>query len=248
MPSTISCSRVPGRTSSPALLQRVQSLEIVGQADPRMRHIHYDWLDAGERTQATVRMLSEQLRRFLDDQVWLENRRVMDILHSIESSTLLLRSQPVPDLQIEIDGVAPTIALPMERPLYTPSVKVKVDSSGVVAGTGDFDATALFEQIYVDPARLAQTVRQSLQREPQISLVRVLRAQPLEQGLAELVTYLSLTDEKFQVIFDDAVTDEVSWLDPDGTTRVATVPGVTFRRTHGRPQLHLAGSRGEQDR
>ena len=223
-----------------ALLQRVQSLEIVGQADPRMRHIHYDWLDAGERTQATVRMLSEQLRRFLDDQVWLENRRVMDILHSIESSALLLRSEPVPDLQIEIDGVAPTIALPMERPLYAPTVKVNVDSSGVVAGTGDFDATALFEQIYVNPARLAQTVRQSLQRDPQVSLVRVLRARPLEQGLAELVTYLSLTDDLFQVVFDETVTDQVSWLDPDGATRVATVPGVTFRRTHARP-VQLAG-------
>lgn len=231
-----------------ALLDRVQSLEIVGRADPRMRHIHFDWLDAGERTQATVRMLSEQLRRFLDDQVWLENRRVMDILHSIESSALLLRSQPVPDLHIEIDGVAPTIALPMERPLYAPTVKVSVDSSGVVAGTGDFDAAVLFEQIYVDPTRLAQTVRQSLQRDPQVSLARVLRAQPLEQGLAELVTYLSLTDDLFQVVFDETVTDQVEWLDANGTSRVATIPGVTFRRTHGRPQLHLAGAPGRQDR
>jgi len=230
-----------------ALLHRVQSLEVVGQADPRMRNIHYDWLDAGERTQATVRMLSEQLRRFLDDQVWLENRRVMDILHSIESSALLLRSAPVPDLQIEIDGVAPTIALPMERPLYAPSVKVNVDSSGVVAGTGDFDASALFEQIYVDPTRLAQTVRQSLQRDPQVSLARVIRTQPLEQGLAELVTYLSLTDDLFQVVFDETVTDQISWLDADGATRVATVPGVTFRRTRGRP-LQLAGSPGGEDR
>ncbi len=56
-----------------------------------MRHIHYDWLEAGERTQATVRQLSEQLRRFLDDQVWFENRRVIDILRSIEASALGLR-------------------------------------------------------------------------------------------------------------------------------------------------------------
>lgn len=230
-----------------ALLDRVQSLEIVGQADPRMRHIHYDWLDAGERTQATVRMLSEQLRRFLDDQVWLENRRVMDILHSIESSALLLRGEPVLDLQIEIDGIAPTIALPMERPLYAPTVKVNVDSTGVVAGMGDFDATVLFEQIYVDPTRLAQTVRQALQRDPQVSLARVIRTQPLEQGLAELVTYLSLTDDLFQVIFDESVTDEISWVDVDGTNRVAAVPGVTFLRTHGRPQLHLAGAPAGKD-
>jgi len=29
--------------------------------------------------------LSEQLRRFLDDQVWFENRRVVDILRNIEA-------------------------------------------------------------------------------------------------------------------------------------------------------------------
>src|SRR5258708_15024760 len=52
----------------------------------RLRHIHHDWLDAAERTQATVRQLSDQLRRFLDDQVWFENRRVIDVLRSIEAS------------------------------------------------------------------------------------------------------------------------------------------------------------------
>ena len=165
----------------------------------------------------------------------------MDILHSIEASALQLKTVPNPDIEIEIDGSAPTVVLPMERPLYTPTVKVNVDSSGIASGVGDFDASALFEQIYVDPARLSHTVRLSLQRQPQVGLVQVIRAQPLEQGLAELVTYLSLTDDLFQVVFDESATDEVSWQDTDGTTRVATIPGVTFRRTHrSRDLLHVA--------
>lgn len=102
------------------LLARVQSLEVIGDADPRMRRIHYDWLDAAERTQATVRLLSEQLRRFLDDQVWLENRRVMDILRDIEAHALALRECPTGHLVQELDATAPQIALPMERPLYRP--------------------------------------------------------------------------------------------------------------------------------
>jgi hypothetical protein len=78
--------------------------------------------------------------------------------------------------------------------------------------------------------------------------VQVIRAHPLEQGLAELVTYLSLTDDLFHVIFDESATDEVSWQDADGTTRVATIPGVTFRRTHrSRESLHLAGAFPESD-
>ena len=57
------------------LLDHVLALDALAGADPRTRRIHYDWLAAGERTQSTVRLLSEQLRRFLDDSVWLENRQ-----------------------------------------------------------------------------------------------------------------------------------------------------------------------------
>ena len=57
-------------------------------SDPRLRHVHHDWLQAAEAAQATVRQLSEQLRRFLDDQVWFENRRVIDLLRDIEARAL----------------------------------------------------------------------------------------------------------------------------------------------------------------
>ena len=69
------------------LLDRVLALAPVAELKPdiRTRRVHYDWLEAGEHTQRTVAQLSQQLRRFLDDQVWLENRRIMDILHGIEA-------------------------------------------------------------------------------------------------------------------------------------------------------------------
>jgi hypothetical protein len=130
-----------------------------------------------------------------------------------------------------MDATAPTIALPMERPLYTPTAKMAMDSSGVSAGQGEFDASALYEQFFVDPARLSQVVRRSLQRQAQIGLAEVIAAQPLEQGLSELVTYLSLSDELFSVVFDEQITEQVHWADPDGSSRVATIPRVTFTRT-----------------
>jgi hypothetical protein len=196
-----------------------------------MRRIHYDWLDAGERTQATVRLLSEQLRRFLDDQLWFENRRVMDILRSIESTALRLRDAPDVSVTTQVDGDGPTIALPMERPLYSPARPTKVTATGIQTNQESFDASQLFEQVYVDPARLRLGVRRALQARPQIGLGALIAQQPLEQGLAELVTYLSLTDTGFQVVFDDQVTEQVTWRDPDGRERVATLPTVTFRRS-----------------
>ena len=55
---------------------------------PRMRRVHHDWLEAGEHTQRTVAQLSQQLRRFLDDRAFLENRRILELLHGIESKAL----------------------------------------------------------------------------------------------------------------------------------------------------------------
>jgi hypothetical protein len=213
------------------LLARVQSLAAIGGADPRMRRIHYDWLDAGERTQGTVRLLSEQLRRFLDDQVWLENRRVMDILRSIESHALEIRDCPSPPITCEIDGASPTIALPMERPLYRPRVKMALDSSSVGIGHDEVDVSLLFEQVHVDPTRLSDGVRRALYDRSQIPLTHLIADQPLEQGLAELVTYLSLKDPAFDVVFDDQHQEQVRWLDADGQAKEATMPAVTFIRT-----------------
>ncbi|HVB44964.1 MAG TPA: DUF3375 domain-containing protein [Streptosporangiaceae bacterium] len=215
------------------LLDRAHRLEAIGEADPRLRLIHHDWLDAGERTQATVRQLSEQLRRFLDDQVWLENRRVIDILRSIESTAIRLGEEPQVDLTTEIDLAAPSVTLPMERPLYTRPSKTAIDSTSVEPGQDHPDPTSLFEQIYVDPARLSAGVRRSLQQRSQIGLAELLRDAPLTQGLAELVTYLSLTDEAFRVVFDETSQLRLDWLDADGTSRSALLPRVTFARAVG---------------
>ncbi len=212
------------------LLERVQQLDAIDEKDPRMRHIHYDWLDAGERTQATVRVLSDQLRRFLDDQAWLENRRAMDLLHRIESTALKLREASGPPITFEIDGTAPALVLPMERPLYTPGTTTPINSR-VETGDEDVDPSALFEQVYVDRARLAIGVRRALQQRSQIGLAQLVHDKPLEHGLAELVGYLSLSDDSFHVVFDDAAQDQLSWSDPDGAQRVATLPRVTFVRT-----------------
>src|SRR6185437_5803304 len=178
------------------LLDRVHSLAAIAESDARLRLIHYDWLDAAERTQATVRQLSEQLRRFLDDQVWFENRRVIDILRQIESRALRLREERVP-VTTELDAASPDLVLPMERPLYAPVAKAAIDSSSIQPADEEADLAALFDQVYVDPAPLRRGVLRALLRGSQVGLAELVREHPLQHGLAELVAYLSLTDEGF---------------------------------------------------
>jgi hypothetical protein len=216
-----------------SLLDRVHTLAGIAESDSRLRHVHYDWLDAAQRTQATVRQLSEQLRRFLDDQVWFENRRVIDILRSIESRALKLREAgPVPVI-MELDAASPALLLPLERPLYTPVQKARLSSDTVRDAVEEADPAALFEQAYVDPEPLRGGVRQALRGQPQIGLAELVVRYPLRQGVAELVTYLSLKDEAFAVVCDEQHRDQITWSAADGRERVATLPRVTFTRRVG---------------
>ncbi len=212
------------------LLDRVHSLAGFAEREARLRLVHYDWLDAAERTQATVRQLSEQLRRFLDDQVWFENRRVIDILRQIESRALALRETKNIPVTMEIDAPAPAIRLPMERPLYAPVKKTRITSDNVEDAEEETDPSALFEQIYVDPEPLCGGIRQALRGQPRIGLAELVDRHPLQQGVAELVTYLALRDEAFAIVYDEAHRERITWSDADGRERAATLPRVTYAR------------------
>ena len=212
------------------LLDRVHATAGIVERDSRLRLIHYDWLDAAERTQATVRQLSEQLRRFLDDQVWFENRRVIDILRQIESRALALRETKIIPVVMEIDAPAPAIRLPMERPLYAPVKKARITSDNVEDADEETDPSALFEQVYVDPEPLRGGIRQALRGQPRIGLAELVDRHPLQQGVAELVTYLALRDEAFAIVYDEDHRERIIWSDPDGRERAATLPRVTYSR------------------
>ena len=215
------------------LLDRVHSLAGIAEGDIRLRHIHYDWLDAAERTQATVRQLSEQLRRFLDDQVWFENRRVIDILRSIEGRALQLRETRHVPVSMELDAPSPAIRLPLERPLYAPVKKARLSSEAVRDADEQTDPAALFEQVYVDPEPLRGGVRQALRGQPQVGLAELVARYPLKQGAAELLTYLSLQDEAFSIVYDEQQRDQITWSAAEGRERTATLPRVTYARRSG---------------
>lgn len=218
------------------LLLRVLDLPPVAQLkpDPRTRRVHYDWLEAGEHTQRTVAQLSQQLRRFLDDQVWLENRRIMEILHGIEAKALALRDAPPPGIVMDIADCAADIDLPMERPLHTPSRKPLIADVTLEAGDEDVDAAALYAQVVIDRAQLARHIRHALQNRSQVTLRELTQTQPLRQGLAELVAYLQLGSDAFKTVVDENTPEAITWEavahEGHAVRKVAKLPRVIFVR------------------
>ncbi len=112
-----------------------------------------------------------------------------------------------------------------------PDVKIQRGQLGHRrGGVGDFDASALFEQIYVDPAQLCRTVRRSLQRQPQVGLVPshqiVSRS---NRGWPSWWPTCRLTDACSRSSSTNRRTREVSWQDPTGAHQGRHHPRVTFR-------------------
>ena len=214
------------------LLEHVLSLPPVAELSPdkRLRRVHYDWLQAGGHAQRTVAQLSQQLSRFLDDQAWLENRRIMDLLHGVEAKALRLRDRPPAGFVHHVDALSPSIDLPMERPLYSPPVKTLLSNLVLELGDAALDADVLFSQVSIDKAALSSHIRQSLQTRPQVTLVELLTARPLQQGLAELVAYLQLASVAAKSVVEDDTRDTVRWTAGDGKERSANMPRVIFVR------------------
>ncbi|MCY4534144.1 MAG: DUF3375 domain-containing protein [Bryobacterales bacterium] len=219
-----------------SLLDSVLELAPIKAMDPQagLRNVHHEWLKAGGHTQQTVRSLSHQLRRFLDDRVQLENRRIMEILHRIEKRAIDLRYDRPDGIVAEIPAASADISLPMERPLWQPSARAKIREIKVDLAVEDLDAAALYEQVFVDKKALADHIRLALQEQAVVTLPELCELRPLEQGLAELLAYLQLAAENPDADVDDDVTDSVSWqvavASGQQIIRKALIPRVTFAR------------------
>ncbi|WP_369046811.1 DUF3375 domain-containing protein [Sinomonas sp. P10A9] len=223
----------PGqRTELLEMLERASQIEALRGASglDALATMHQDWLPAVEQTQATVRRLSQQMRRLLDDKVFLENRRIITLIRSIEAHALAVREDPPRGPVAEMPAQHVDVGLPFERPLYSPTGRVPVDDAVEVADDTALDAEALFGQFAVDRVRLRGQIDAVLETAGQASLADIVDAYPIEQGLAEIVGYFQLAAESTWASVDSDQQQHLIWSLPGGERREALVERVIFVR------------------
>jgi hypothetical protein len=176
-------------------LRTVHALEAVREL-PRedfVRNIPPMLLDAGEKVHGTVAQLVDQLRRFVDDQAHVENRRILDLIHEIETHAITLKAiAPAATDFAAIDGFAPELNLSMCRSLCKPTRNPLLDIAAIEKGEAELDLGALFKQTTVDERRLRAHIAELLRARSQVTLGEVAKIYPPSQGLAEVVTYLRI--------------------------------------------------------
>jgi hypothetical protein len=214
-----------------------------------LRYIGFSLLDAGQKVFQTNAQLVEQLRKYLADQAWLENKRILEIIRNIEKSTITLNKQskqltesllPAP---FHVDQAKVEVRLVMEQTLFSPKRKIKLTRKKIEVVDETVDVSVLYQQQWVDDVELKKNIRRLLQTRQQISLMEVLQTYPLTQGLAELVAYLNIATQRKHTVIDDSASEQLILHKEQQTTatvtqhdlltvsqRVAQIPKIIFSR------------------
>ena len=126
------------------------------------------------------------------------------------------------------------IALPMERPLFTPPLKPLIADIELLSGEGDADTSLLYAHSVVNTTLLTSHIRHALQDHTQITLRELTELHPLQHGLSELVAYLQLGSEVFTTAVEEETPEVIVWEAKSGNgdtiQRAARLPRVIFVR------------------
>lgn len=206
----------------------LESLEDLAQ-EAFLPDAKYALLDAGRSVYQTTNRLADQLRRYIDDRVHLENKRIMDIIRDIEQKTLELKNNPPADFNFAIDDIKPDLDLTMARTLH--KANPPEDFSGVVIEEGevDIDVSALFSREDIDYGLLSERVSQLLRDHDQITLPEVINRYPITKGVGEIIAYFEVGHDSERVAVNDEAKDIIS-IFADGRERKLRVPRLIFTR------------------
>lgn len=217
------------------LAQKLVSLEEIRglPRDDLLVRFKYRLMESGEKVKKTSASLSEHLRRFLEGQAWLENRRIMGIIQSIERRAVELKDAPPREPGFaELDDVRPELDLTMARGLFDPSRhrKIQLQDLPVIVGDGEFESSALYNIHFVDEAALQRHLSEALAEAAQVTLADICSRFPLEKGLSELLCYLNIAVKNESTVVDSEIREAIRWRDSLGREKCAMVPRVIFVR------------------
>ena len=173
----------------------------------------------------------EQLRKYLDDQAWLENKRIMELIKTIERQAVEIKDYP-PSQRVftEVDELRPHIELIMSRNLFTPPKNTLLENIDLTEGDVELEMDALFQQSYIDEVKLAANIKRMLQRQKQVSLKQVIQSNPVTKGVAEIVGYINLAARDDKALIDNDNHENIDIGEGGAAPKRVTLPRISYTR------------------
>jgi len=191
------------------VLQLPEVREIQKDKDNLLERLKISLVEAGEKVYKTNASIIEQLRKYLDNRMYLENKRITEIIAEIEKTAVQVKDSPPTKRNfLEIDD-KPSLEFIMERPLYSPPQNPEINTDNIREGDAQIDTAALYQQLYINPRELEDHIRELLTTKPQVTLKEVTETYPIHKGLLELITYLGIAARDQKTVVDDENTEMI---------------------------------------
>lgn len=217
------------------MLHQVYGLDEIKALEPKpyLLRTRQMLIDAGGRVYKGSRKIAEQLRRYLESKVYLENRRIIELMRPIEQKSIELRdadiSRKIGFMEIQELGVDFSLIM-ATRLFVVPTVPI-ISSDDIITGLdSETDADMLFMQQFIDRDKLKNNIHSALLKHSQVSLSNLLNEYPLEYGAAELVVYLDLAHINGRHVIDKDATDDILIKRSDGSECIVQMCRVIFVR------------------
>lgn len=171
------------------ILQRSELQEAEEQYD--LRHIRRQWSEAARQVMDTVSNLSRQIRQYVDEGYLEQERYIYQQIKAAEDKALQLKANMPRNMDfMEMDKTSPEFDFVMDRPLFVPPRKPKLQGSDLQQGEETGSVEAMFSQAYVEKTQLKNNIKELLKDRESVSLAEVIEKYPVTMGLTELLTYM----------------------------------------------------------
>ncbi|MBN2824326.1 MAG: DUF3375 family protein, partial [Campylobacterales bacterium] len=212
------------------MLDNLYQNEIIKAFDKEqsLRGLKYELLKNAQKVSSVSSSLIEQLRRYIDDRVWMENRRILELCKSIEKRALSIKENiPKSKNFYAIKGQKASIESVFEKPLY--ELKTKHDFVVNLEQKGSsIDIDSLYQQFFIDEEELHANIKKILLHQPQCSLEDISKAFGIKKGVAEVIGYLSIAKNSDNALIDNDRLVTLQIKDSNENIKSVKMPKVVF--------------------
>ena len=193
-------------------------------------HIKRAWVDGAEDVQQTIAKLTEQISWYVNENNLKEKKNIYFQIKEIQKKAMAIKGkEPKRDKDFMwMYDAAPTVSLPMERPLRMPPAQQVLDAEPLTEGEHHGNLDSIFQQVYVDKDLLKQHIHTLLENREKVTLKEVLSVYPLEKGLFELLAYMEIA--KQEPSHFTAAKERIPFMGIDGQDRYVEMERIIFEK------------------
>lgn len=213
-----------------------------------------EWVAGAAAVQQTMEQLSRQLRRYVDERSMREERVIYQLIAGIERTASDVRKRPPRGDFAAIDLPHADISLPMDRKIFQPPQRTRIQARTLEAGEaaearmadGGKALEKALKATAIDHKVLQQNIEETAKERGGngVTLEEVVKRHPLTGGLSELLAYFVLAENdmyagrrkrKLKIPFEK-----------NGRQRIAVTDEIVFLRSSAAPLIEGGGPRERQ--